>query len=197
MTPAKFACAATRFARQRPSHASTRSMSTLCRALRIRSREQNRTLPPLRQRNLLHPVTKPTICRHTGQADALPRLRRINEPPRVVVSGVRFTSTQLAWFHVANHVRVLGGWFHRCRNRLGHSEAGGTGRGKLILRATLPQAAPKRPARVTTTDESAPAPEANRAARRERSKSLPTLANTFRVRMPFSCTAHFSFSTAV
>jgi hypothetical protein len=30
-------------------------------------------------------------------------------------------------------------------------------------------------------------------ARREGSKSLPTLANTFGVKMPFSCAAHFSF----
>jgi hypothetical protein len=35
-----------------------------------------------------------------------------------------------------------------------------------------------------------------RAARHEGSKSLPTLANTFGVKMPFSCATHFSFSTA-
>jgi len=49
----------------------------------------------------------------------------------------------------------------------------------------------------TTADKSTPAREASRAACRKWSKSLPTLANTFGVKIPFSCAAHFSFETVI
>jgi hypothetical protein len=69
--------------------------------------------------------------------------------------------------------------------------------GAAFFARSRPQAAPKFVARLAHSGQICARARNKPRARRESSKSLPTLANYFCVKMPFSCAAHFSFETAI